>query len=71
MAGEVVPTETHSELADEDAAVEIEKFRLWYGTSQALYDVDMRVPTGKVTALVGPSGCGKSTLLRSVNRITT
>ncbi len=69
MAGEEVPTETHPELADEDATLEIEKFKLWYGTSQALYDVDMRVPTGKVTALIGPSGCGKSTLLRSVNRI--
>jgi len=29
----------------------------------------MRVPDGKVTALIGPSGCGKSTLLRSVNRL--
>ncbi len=29
----------------------------------------MRVPKGKVTALIGPSGCGKSTLLRSVNRL--
>ncbi|MCA8949641.1 MAG: phosphate ABC transporter ATP-binding protein [Planctomycetes bacterium] len=42
---------------------------LWYGSFQALYDVDLTVKAGIVTALIGPSGCGKSTLLRSVNRI--
>jgi phosphate transport system ATP-binding protein len=29
----------------------------------------MKIPKGKVTALIGPSGCGKSTLLRCVNRM--
>jgi phosphate transport system ATP-binding protein len=29
----------------------------------------MKIPHGKVTALIGPSGCGKSTLLRSMNRL--
>jgi phosphate transport system ATP-binding protein len=29
----------------------------------------MKVPRGKITALIGPSGCGKSTLLRSINRL--
>ncbi len=42
---------------------------LWYGTFQALYEVDLQVTHGTITALIGPSGCGKSTLLRSVNRI--
>ena len=69
VAGEPVSSETHPELAGEDAILEIEKFCLWYGRKQALHDIDMRIPTGKVTALIGPSGCGKSTLLRSVNRI--
>src|SRR5690606_20332485 len=36
---------------------------------QALHGITMRIPRGKVTALIGPSGCGKSTLLRSVNRL--
>jgi len=62
-------TEVHRALADEEAAVSIEDFSLWYGQTQALFDVSMIVPTGKVTALIGPSGCGKSTLLRSVNRL--
>jgi phosphate transport system ATP-binding protein len=45
------------------------KVNLWYGEKQALFDVNLPVPKGKVTALIGPSGCGKSTLLRSVNRM--
>ena len=50
-------------------AIEVDKFSLWYGDFQALFDVDINVAAGKVTSLIGPSGCGKSTLLRSVNRI--
>ena len=42
---------------------------LWYGTFQALFDVDLDIADGIITALIGPSGCGKTTLLRSVNRI--
>ena len=67
--GEVVPAEVHPELADEDHVVEIDALRLWYGSKQALFDVSMGVPRGKVTAMIGPSGCGKSTLLRCVNRM--
>ncbi len=53
----------------EQAVLELSKFSLWYGQNRALFDIDMTIPTGKVTALIGPSGCGKSTLLRSVNRL--
>ncbi len=67
--GERFPTETHAELAGETMTMETKDFCLWYGDVQALHDVNLGVPVGKVTALVGPSGCGKSTLLRSVNRI--
>ena len=68
-AGEVVPAEVHPELADESPVLDVDNFNLWYGEAQALYDIAMSVPKGKVTALIGPSGCGKSTLLRSVNRM--
>ncbi len=67
--GESIPTETHPALAAAEAVLEIEDFCLWYGHKQALFDVALRIPRGKVTALIGPSGCGKSTLLRSVNRL--
>ncbi len=67
--GEAVPAEVHDELHNERPVLEIERFNLWYGEAQALFDLSMNVPRGKVTALIGPSGCGKSTLLRSVNRL--
>ncbi|PID46605.1 MAG: phosphate ABC transporter ATP-binding protein [Proteobacteria bacterium] len=50
-------------------AISTVNFSLYYGTFQALYDVNLNVKNGLVTSLIGPSGCGKSTLLRSVNRI--
>jgi phosphate transport system ATP-binding protein len=63
-------TETHPELAmDLPHVVTVQNFKLFYSSAQALYDVNMVVPTGKVVALIGPSGCGKSTLLRCVNRL--
>jgi phosphate transport system ATP-binding protein len=68
-AGETFPTETHRALDGVDPVLEIKSFSLWYGSAQALHDITMKIPRGKVTALVGPSGCGKSTLIRSVNRI--
>jgi phosphate transport system ATP-binding protein len=50
-------------------AVETVALNLWYGTFQALIDVNIQVKRGIITSLIGPSGCGKSTLLRSINRI--
>ncbi|HVR29355.1 MAG TPA: ATP-binding cassette domain-containing protein, partial [Thermoanaerobaculia bacterium] len=59
-------------MADSDgaAAIRTRTLNLWYGTFQALFDVDLDVKRSIVTSLIGPSGCGKSTLLRTVNRIT-
>jgi ABC-type glutathione transport system ATPase component len=62
------PLASDAEL-ERQIAVETKALSLWYGSFQALFDVDLRVKQGLVTALIGPSGCGKSTLLRSVNRI--
>ncbi len=50
-------------------AVETKGLSLWYGSFQALFDVDISIREGKVTSMIGPSGCGKSTFLRTVNRI--
>jgi len=68
-AGESVAPVVHEDLASEEVVLEIEKFNLWYGSKQALFNINMPIARGKVTALIGPSGCGKSTLLRSVNRL--
>jgi phosphate transport system ATP-binding protein len=50
-------------------AIRTRELNLWYGTFQALFNVDLQIKQGIITSLIGPSGCGKSTLLRSVNRI--
>jgi phosphate transport system ATP-binding protein len=55
--------------AAEEVAFDISQFSLWYGARQALYDVTIRIPARKVTAIIGPSGCGKSTFLRALNRL--
>jgi phosphate transport system ATP-binding protein len=54
---------------DQTYAIQTDKLNLWYGTFQALFDIDLNIKQGKITSLIGPSGCGKSTFLRSVNRI--
>ena len=47
-----------------------ENLNFFYGDFQALHDLNMKIPTDKVTALIGPSGCGKSTFLRILNRMS-
>ncbi len=56
-------------LPDEEIVLEVCDFNLWYGAAQALFDINITFPKGKVTALIGPSGCGKSTLIRCINRL--
>ncbi|MEJ2085402.1 MAG: phosphate ABC transporter ATP-binding protein [Acidobacteriota bacterium] len=50
-------------------AIETHDLNLWYGTFQALFDVDLNIKRGSITSMIGPSGCGKTTFLRSINRI--
>ena len=38
----------------------------YFGKFQALHDVSLELPEGKLTALLGPSGSGKTTLLRII-----
>ncbi len=49
--------------------VEMKDFSVFYGESQAVQGVNLRIPKGLVTAIIGPSGCGKSTMLRAINRM--
>ena len=46
------------------AAVRTEGLGKRYGSTWALRDCNLEIPTGSVTALVGPNGAGKTTLLQ-------
>ena len=45
---------------------EVDKF---FGTFQALNDIDLTVGKTEVVVVIGPSGSGKSTLIRCINRL--
>lgn len=49
--------------------VTVKNVSFWYGSNQALFDINMTIPQHAVTAFIGPSGCGKSTFLRCINRM--
>lgn len=53
----------------EDLKVEVKNLNFYYGSFQALKNINLPIYEKKVTAIIGPSGCGKSTLLRCFNRM--
>jgi polar amino acid transport system ATP-binding protein len=61
----------HAAKAGENAAVAVrmEGVDKWYGTFQALKDIDLTVASGERIVICGPSGSGKSTLIRCINQL--
>ena len=53
----------------DNPVIQIADVNFWYGTKQALFDVNVAIAPHQTTAFIGPSGCGKSTLLRCLNRM--
>ena len=69
VSSQVFQNNTSKSLEDEDICIECKDFSLFYSDKQALFNVNMDIPSRRVTAFIGPSGCGKSTLLRCMNRM--
>lgn len=55
-----------SDIKFSDEFLVVEHLRAWYGESQALHGIDLRVGRGQVTTLLGRNGAGKTTTLRSI-----
>ena len=49
--------------------ITIHNMDLFYGSFQALKNINLDIHEKEITAFIGPSGCGKSTLLKSLNRM--
>lgn len=45
------------------------KLTLAYQGNLIVNELDLAIPSGKVTVLIGPNGCGKSTLLKGLARL--
>jgi manganese/zinc/iron transport system ATP- binding protein len=53
-------------LPDETAAVAVHDLTVAYRDTPVLWDVDVTIPPGTLTAIIGPNGAGKSTLLKAI-----
>ena len=47
----------------------IKDLNAWFGTKQALKNINLGAKENTTTAFIGPSGCGKTTLIRCLNRM--
>jgi phosphate transport system ATP-binding protein len=49
--------------------IETKNLDFYYGSKQALKNINVVCADRRVTAIIGPSGCGKSTFIRTLNRM--
>ena len=49
--------------------VSIKGVNAWFGSKQALKNINLEIEENSATAFMGPSGCGKTTLIRCLNRM--
>ena len=65
----MVSTNTEPAKPSAMAKLKVKDLNFYYGSFQALHDINMDIQPNKITAFIGPSGCGKSTFLRTMNRM--
>ncbi|MCB1221633.1 MAG: phosphate ABC transporter ATP-binding protein PstB [Planctomycetales bacterium] len=61
--------EDDSTSQDLHEKMSLRNLNFFYGSSQALFNLNLPLYDRRVTAFIGPSGCGKSTMLRVLNRM--
>ena len=52
-----------------DIQIETKDLNVIYHNNHVLKNINIKIPTKQLTAIIGPSGCGKTTLLKSFNRL--
>ena len=50
-------------------ALQVEDLTVAYDIEPVLWDVDLDIPRGSLTAVIGPNGAGKSTLIKAVLKL--
>ena len=60
---------TYLQHQDMRYKVSVRNLNSWFGTKQALKNINLDVKENTITSFIGPSGCGKTTLIRSLNRM--
>ena len=51
------------------AMIQLEHVDKYFGSFQALSDINVKVASQEVVVVIGPSGSGKSTMIRCINRL--
>jgi general L-amino acid transport system ATP-binding protein len=54
-----------------EVIIELEHVDKFFGSFQALRDINLKVGRQEVVVVIGPSGSGKSTMIRCINRLET
>ena len=53
-------------MDDKSTFVELDQVSFGYGSRTILRNISLRIPRGKLVAIMGGSGCGKTTILRLI-----
>jgi general L-amino acid transport system ATP-binding protein len=62
------PARAHA-VSGSEVAIEMVGVSKWFGSFQALKDINLKVMKGERIVVCGPSGSGKSTMIRCINRL--
>jgi ABC-type sugar transport system ATPase subunit len=60
------PTPAAGASTDGEPLLKLQRLSKHFGAVQALYEVDLNLPAGQVTALCGDNGAGKSVLTKTI-----
>ena len=53
-------------MYDENVLIHLEDFTMAYTDRPVIWDIDLDIYEGRITAIIGPNGAGKSTLMKGI-----